>query len=262
MTDHTSPPDSPSDPDPSADRITEIIARARELGDDELVEMWELLWRDARDCIPLAGSTGDDGAPDAAADTPPGAESVAQAADFVPVPGPGYRMRRDGWTAARQMAFIAALARTGCVRDAAREAGISSTSAYRYRKRDPGFADAWDAALVEARPALERSAYQRAVEGIDDPIVSGGKVIGTRKKYSDPLLKVLLDRDDVKRRQQLGGQPGVLTFEEWEGRWRFDRKGGKYREPDPEAVRRQIIAKLLDMKRKMGGDMEGGLPGS
>jgi hypothetical protein len=59
------------------------------------------------------------------------------------------RFRRDGWTPARQLAFIDALARTGSITRAARAAGMSRESAYRFRRRDPRglFAAAWDRAL-------------------------------------------------------------------------------------------------------------------
>ena len=49
---------------------------------------------------------------------------------FNPIP---LRERHDGWTADRQIAFIDALAATGCVTDAARTVGMSVRSAYRLR---------------------------------------------------------------------------------------------------------------------------------
>ena len=57
--------------------------------------------------------------------------------------------RRDGWTAQRQLTFLAELARTGSITRAARAAGMSRESAYRLRKRDPHglFAAAWDRSL-------------------------------------------------------------------------------------------------------------------
>ncbi|HEX6374640.1 MAG TPA: hypothetical protein VFZ91_02860 [Allosphingosinicella sp.] len=69
---------------------------------------------------------------------------------FAPVP---VRARRDGWTAGRQRAFIAALARIGCVGRAAVEAGMSRESAYRLRRRKgaTSFAAAWDS-IFAARP--------------------------------------------------------------------------------------------------------------
>jgi hypothetical protein len=69
---------------------------------------------------------------------------------FMPVPA---RARRDGWTPERQRIFIAALARSGCVGQAAREAGMSRESAYRLRRREgaQSFAAAWDS-IMAARP--------------------------------------------------------------------------------------------------------------
>jgi hypothetical protein len=69
---------------------------------------------------------------------------------FDPVP---VRARHDGWTAERQRTFLAALARTGCVRSAAREAKMSRKSAYQLRRRAGAgsFAAAWDA-IVAVRP--------------------------------------------------------------------------------------------------------------
>ena len=58
-------------------------------------------------------------------------------------------IRRDGWTPARQLAFLDALVRTLSVTRAAAAAGMSRESAYRLRARDPAglFAAAWDRAL-------------------------------------------------------------------------------------------------------------------
>ncbi|PNU04909.1 hypothetical protein [Novosphingobium guangzhouense] len=62
---------------------------------------------------------------------------------FAPVP---VRARRDGWTPARQAAFLGALAETGSVDAAARRVGLSRETAYRLRGK-PGagsFVAAWD----------------------------------------------------------------------------------------------------------------------
>lgn len=88
-----------------------------------------------------------------------------------------FRYRHDGWTPVRQAAFLTALRETRCVRDAGRDIGCSSTSAYRVRSRIPDFARAWDAALALALPRLERAAFERAVEGWEEPILYQGKVV-------------------------------------------------------------------------------------
>lgn len=59
------------------------------------------------------------------------------------------RIRRDGWTAERQLRFLAALADTASVSAAAAAAGMSRESAYRLRSRRQGllFAHLWDRIL-------------------------------------------------------------------------------------------------------------------
>lgn len=67
------------------------------------------------------------------------------------------RDRQDGWTAAREADFLAALAVTLDVELAASSAGSTAPSAYRRRLRRPGFALAWHEAMQsgEAAGALE-----------------------------------------------------------------------------------------------------------
>ncbi len=50
-----------------------------------------------------------------------------------------FRYRHDGWTPARQVAFLHALRETGCVRTACAHVRLTSTSAYRVKKRIPDF---------------------------------------------------------------------------------------------------------------------------
>jgi hypothetical protein len=59
------------------------------------------------------------------------------------------KIRRDGWTAERQLRFLDTLVRIRSVTRAARAAGMSRESAYRLRARKDGalFAAAWDRAL-------------------------------------------------------------------------------------------------------------------
>jgi hypothetical protein len=92
---------------------------------------------------------------------------------FAPVP---VRGRRDGWSAARQAGFMAALVRTGSVAAAAQAVGMSRASAYRLRERAgaASFAAAWDAALgnmgrIEARKVTQDELWERALEGLLRP---------------------------------------------------------------------------------------------
>jgi hypothetical protein len=74
---------------------------------------------------------------------------------FTPVP---VRARRDGWTPARQSAFIAYLRVTGCIDESCRRVGRSRESAYKlYRRPDAAsFRAAWDSALAAAAASPAR----------------------------------------------------------------------------------------------------------
>jgi len=63
------------------------------------------------------------------------------------------KIRRDGWTAERQLRFLEALVRTRSVSGAAEFAGMSRESAYRLRARGDGalFAALWDR-ILEPQP--------------------------------------------------------------------------------------------------------------
>jgi hypothetical protein len=103
--------------------------------------------------------------------------------------------RADGWSPQRQVDFIAALADTGSVTAAADEVEMSVQSCYRLR-RSPGaesFAAAWDAALQEASKRLADIAFDRAINGVDDPVLDKrGHCVYVRTRYNDRLLMFLL----------------------------------------------------------------------
>lgn len=108
---------------------------------------------------------------------------------FTSVP---VRARHDGWTPARQVAFVAALAGTRSVVAAARAVGLSFQTAYRLRARTDAasFAAAWDRAL--AGPVLPTTFTGRAVGGIATPIMYRGRQVGERRRYDDRLAMYLL----------------------------------------------------------------------
>src|SRR5687767_13242670 len=87
--------------------------------------------------------------------------------DIAFMPVPFQRNRRSGWTEERQRGFIAALARCGSVRAAARHVGLSARAAYRLLDREgaDSFAAAWDQALDIGRARLEADALERAMNG-------------------------------------------------------------------------------------------------
>ena len=102
------------------------------------------------------------------------------------------RERIDGFTPERQRAFLDALRETGCIRDAARAAGVSTTTIDRARRNFPDF-DA-DCRTVRnlAVPALEAIAYRRATVGAAARIIRKGRLFEVRMKPSDTMLRLLL----------------------------------------------------------------------
>lgn len=102
--------------------------------------------------------------------------------------------RRNSLTPVRQRAFIAALAATGSVTQAAREIGASLEALYRLRARGgaEGFAAAWDKAVDLGMARLEDTALIRAIEGELRPVVSGGKVVAHYRRHNDALTMFML----------------------------------------------------------------------
>jgi|GEM_PF-1271854 len=110
---------------------------------------------------------------------------------FTPVP---RRARHDGWTPQRQRDFIATLCDTGSVTHAAARVGMSTEGAYMLRRAEgaEAFAAAWLAALDHGIRQLEDIAMERAIHGVEVPVYSYGKLVGTRRVHNDRLLMFML----------------------------------------------------------------------
>ncbi|WP_294190707.1 hypothetical protein [uncultured Sphingomonas sp.] len=80
------------------------------------------------------------------------------------------RARRTGLTDARRSRFIEVLAATCNVRLASQAAGMDYSLAYRARRKDAGFATAWDEALASGYARLETEALRYALERLPDAI--------------------------------------------------------------------------------------------
>ena len=111
---------------------------------------------------------------------------------FKPVPR--QCKRNDGWTPARQKAFIEALADTGSVSRACAMVNMTTVGAYylRRQKGAEGFRRAWEAALDFGVKRMKDIAFERAISGYLVPMFVGGKLIGWRRKYNDRLLMFCL----------------------------------------------------------------------
>lgn len=110
--------------------------------------------------------------------------------------------------------------RTGAnVSEAARRIGMRRQSVYEAKERDPEFSAAWDDAVQTACDALVAEAWRRGVEGVDELIISMGKVVQDKRgkpmkkrSYSDHLLISLLKAHRPEFRENIN-VTGTVTLE-------------------------------------------------
>lgn len=146
----------------------------------------------------------------------PSADARFLGESFDPVQ---LRPRHDGWTPARQRAFIEHLADTLCVETAAMAVGMSVRSAFALRRRAgaEGFAAAWDAALL-------RGIGEQGRSRLVDQLVNGrlvqrfyhGKLIAQERIYSERLLLALIQKGDKLFAGADPAQSGEIA-RDWDG---------------------------------------------
>lgn len=149
-----------------------------------------------------------------------------------------YRKPNVEFTMERRMRYLWELRRTGLKYKSAQVAGVSPATVLRLRKEDKDF----DAAVRVAKDlfvdeVLVAAARQRAVEGVERPIIGGkdrDQIVATEQVYSDSLLALLLKSQrgeefrepkggDAGRYNQDGGVVVIpaapATPEEWEAQF-------------------------------------------
>jgi hypothetical protein len=135
--------------------------------------------------------------------------------DFVPAPH--KRPRRNSIGPERQRAFVAHLAACGIVSQAAKHIGASLEALYKLRHKPgaEGFAAAWDAAVDRGVSRIEDGALQRAIEGAERPIVSGGKLLGWHTVHNEALVMFLLRQRRPERYgwREVELKPGHPVYE-------------------------------------------------
>ncbi len=132
------------------------------------------------------------------------------------------RVRRDGWTWARQAQFIGALAETGSVAQAAARVGMSRESAWRLRVRElaESFSAAWgvakaigigQVAIAPKRKITPGEWRRRAFGGMFRVVMRHGHHAWTERKPDNcAILRWLavLDRSVCSRAIDWGGANG------------------------------------------------------
>jgi len=126
----------------------------------------------------------------------------------------GRRVRHDAFTARRRHDFLKALAKGGCVEDACRAVGVSPATVYRHQNEDESFRRLCGLAARMCAVPVELTAWERAVDGVEQEFACGGEV-HVRRRYSDGLLRLLLQGSNPRK---YGARPGftrkrLLKFE-------------------------------------------------
>ncbi len=83
---------------------------------------------------------------------------------------------RDRKLAASKAIFLTVLTGSANVSESARATGWSRNNAYYHRDADAIFADAWAEAVEIAVDALEREAWRRGMEGVQEPLTHHGQI--------------------------------------------------------------------------------------
>ncbi len=101
------------------------------------------------------------------------------------------------FTPRRKAAFLTQLAQSGNVRLACRAAGVSPQTAYRARRASPALEQAWDAALIAAKPIAEQVLADRALNGVEEPVFYHGEEVARRTRFDARLLLAHIGRLDA-----------------------------------------------------------------
>jgi len=100
--------------------------------------------------------------------------------------------------------LLRALVKTGCILDACRLTGVAPRTLYRHQERDPAFAENCRVAIRMSATPVEISAWQRAIEGVEQEFACGGQV-HVRRRYDSSLLRLLLQGSNPRK---YGARPG------------------------------------------------------
>lgn len=155
--------------------------------------------------------------------------------------------RGNSITPDRQRAFIAALAASGIVTQAARVIGASLEALYKIRNAPgaEGFAAAWEEAVDRGMARLEDCALERAIEGEERFIIRRGEVVASWRRYDTPLLMFLLRNRRRARYDAYGARGGERPLSPAEERARAIEE-----EREAEEVLESINMKLERMRER------------
>ncbi|MCD2323347.1 hypothetical protein LQ953_04875 [Sphingomonas sp. IC-56] len=156
-----------------------------------------------------------------------------------PRSGGGAQLRADarGWTQAKRAAFLAELAQTANVSASAAVVGLCFQGAYQLRKRDPGFADAWEQAICDAYETVEMLLLERSIVGLGSEAPEGVDTSRLEKLSERGMLALLgQHRQTVRNRRAKAEADGIGILRE------------------EQSARERLEKKLLEMERRLKAD--------
>lgn len=124
--------------------------------------------------------------------------------------------------------FLKLYGETGVFFKSATAAGTSGNVVKAAMERDENFAEEVELARQKFADTIERAVFDRAVDGVDEPVYYQGKEVGKVRKYSDSLAALVLKRHRPEYRERqtvdLNASGGVLLIpsskevdpDEWE----------------------------------------------
>ncbi len=110
-----------------------------------------------------------------------------------PTPKKKRGRKSDKERAIAQEAFLAAFAETGIITTSAEEAGIDRTTVYEWQEHDERFSLRFNEARERSNDYLRAEIYRRAVEGVEEPLVSNGHLVYEYEPLLNDAGEPLLD---------------------------------------------------------------------
>jgi hypothetical protein len=102
--------------------------------------------------------------------------------------------RAHEWTEEKRAIFLETLSRTLNISASARAAGMTPVTARTLKRRDAGFAEAWEQAMLAAYEDLEFALLKRAMTGERKAVWHQGKRVGRERVFSERLALQLMAR--------------------------------------------------------------------
>lgn len=99
----------------------------------------------------------------------------------------------------KQEAFILSYSEKGSIGSVCKELNLTPSTIYRWKDDDPIFAAKFADAKTLFLGRLEDAMTQRAIDGVEEPVVSAGRLVTTKRVFANDLLKVLAKANDPKK---------------------------------------------------------------